>query len=163
MGKLTASFLSRAEGPRIAMMETTGWDTHNQQEPRLARLLSGFDAMLAALRVGMGTNWSKTTVLVATEFGRTVAVNGTRGTDHGTAAAAMLLGGAVKGGRVIADWPGLSQAALLDGRDLKPTIALNALIAGAVGESIGIDPERVSRVLFPDVKVGDAITGLTVS
>ena len=163
MGKLTASFLNRAEGPRIAMMETTGWDTHNQQEPRLARLLSGFDAMLSALRVGMGTNWSKTTVLVATEFGRTVAVNGTRGTDHGTAAAAMLLGGAVKGGRVIADWPGLSQAALLDGRDLKPTIALNALIAGAVGESIGIDPERVSRVLFPDVKVGDAITGLTVS
>ena len=102
-------------------------------------------------------------LLKATEFGRTVAVNGTRGTDHGTAAAAMLLGGAVKGGRVIADWPGLSQAALLDGRDLKPTIALNALIAGAVGESIGIDPERVSRVLFPDVKVGDAITGLTVS
>ena len=122
VGRLAASFLARADGPRLAMIETTGWDTHNQQEPRLARLLAGLDAMLAALRAGLGQAWAQTTVLIATEFGRTVAVNGTNGTDHGTATAAMLIGGAVNGGRVIADWPGLSQAALHEERDLKPTM-----------------------------------------
>jgi uncharacterized protein (DUF1501 family) len=160
VGKLAASFLARADGPRIAMIETIGWDTHNQQEPRLARLLAGFDAMLAALRTGMGQSWTKTTVLVATEFGRTVAVNGTNGTDHGTGTAAMLIGGAVKGGRVLANWPGLSQSTLYENRDLKATMALDALIAGAAGESFVIDPELVARTVFKDGSGGKPITGL---
>lgn len=160
LGKLAASFLARADGPRIAMIETIGWDTHNQQEARLARLLAGFDAMLAAVRAGMGKAWAKTTVLVATEFGRTVAVNGTNGTDHGTASAAMLIGGAVKGGRVLADWPGLSPSALYENRDLKPTMALDALIAGAAGESLIVDPELVTRTIFKEGAGGKPITGL---
>ena len=160
VGKLAASFLVRADGPRIAMIETIGWDTHNQQEPRLARLLAGFDAMLAALRTGMGQSWTKTTVLVATEFGRTVAVNGTNGTDHGTATAAMLIGGAVQGRRVLADWPGLSQSSLYENRDLKATMSLEALIAGAAGESFVIDPALVARTVFKEGSGGKPMTGL---
>ena len=160
VGKLAASFLVRADGPRIAMIETIGWDTHNQQEPRLARLLAGFDAMLAALRTGMGQSWTKTTVLVATEFGRTVAVNGTNGTDHGTATAAMLIGGAVQGRRVLADWPGLSQPSLYENRDLKATMSLEALIAGAAGESFVIDPALVARTVFKEGSGGKPMTGL---
>jgi uncharacterized protein (DUF1501 family) len=107
--------------------------------------------MLAALRDGLGAAWAETTVLVATEFGRTAAANGTGGTDHGTASAAMLLGGGVDGGRVVADWPGLAPSALYQGRDLQPTTGLDALIASATGECFGIEPERVGRALFPQV------------
>ena len=149
LGQLAARFLSRSEGPRIAMLETGGWDTHSAQAPRMANQLKALDAMLAALRDGMGVAWADTTVLVATEFGRTAAANGTGGTDHGTASAAMLLGGAVQGGRVLGDWPGLAAGALYQGRDLRPTTGLDALIAAAAGESFGIEPERVARALFP--------------
>jgi uncharacterized protein (DUF1501 family) len=89
-------------------------------------------------------------VIVATEFGRTAAPNGTGGTDHGQASAAMLLGGAVAGGKVIADWPGLSQPALYEGRDLKPTTDLDALIAAALAQHYGLEPARVMATLFPE-------------
>jgi uncharacterized protein (DUF1501 family) len=160
LGKLAATLLARANGPRIAMIETSGWDTHTHQVARLARLLSGFDAMLAAMRNGLGQSWANTTVLVATEFGRTAAENGSGGTDHGTASTAMLIGGAVKGGRIIADWPGLSQSALYENRDLKPTMALDALIAGAAGEAMAIDPELVMRAIFKEGSGARPITGL---
>lgn len=160
LGKLAASFLARADGPRIAVMETLGWDTHNQQEGRLDRLLKGFDGMIAAMREGLGDAWKQTTVLVVTEFGRTVALNGTGGTDHGTASAAMLFGGAVKGGRVLADWPGLSQSALYENRDLKPTSSLEALIATAAAESFRLDPEKVMRTVASGGVQGRAWNGL---
>jgi uncharacterized protein (DUF1501 family) len=149
LGKLAASFLGRADGPRVAMIETGGWDTHSAQNPRLAAQLKALDAMIAALRDGLAEHWANTTVLVATEFGRTAAANGTGGTDHGTASAAMLFGGSVRGGHVLADWPGLGNGALYQARDLKPTIGLDSVIASAAGETFGIDPDRVSRVLFP--------------
>ena len=130
LGRLTASFLTKPNGPRIAMLETLGWDTHNAQKGCLANQLKNLDVLLAALRDGLGPVWEDTTVLVATEFGRTAAINGTGGTDHGTGSVAMLVGGAVKGGRVIADWPGLAGGKLYQSRDLRPTSALDALIAG---------------------------------
>ncbi|CAB3759852.1 DUF1501 domain-containing protein [Paraburkholderia humisilvae] len=148
LGKFAAGMLARDDGPRIAMIETAGWDTHSAQTQRLAATLKGLDALLAALREGLGPQWTHTTVLVATEFGRTAAANGTGGTDHGTASAAMLIGGAVAGGRVIADWPGLRPADLYEGRDLKPTAALDALIAGAAAESLRLDPRRTAAALF---------------
>ncbi|CAG4887901.1 DUF1501 domain-containing protein [Paraburkholderia saeva] len=160
LGKLAASFLSRDDGPRIAMIETGGWDTHSAQNPRLANQLKALDTMLAALRDGMGPQWSKTTVLVATEFGRTAAANGTGGTDHGTGSVAMLAGGAVQGGRVLADWPGLSASSLYESRDLKPTTQLDALIAGAAGESLGIDPHRTASTLFGQAGSMRPLTGL---
>jgi uncharacterized protein (DUF1501 family) len=130
------------------MIETSGWDTHTAQVGRLNAQLRGLDATIAALRDGLGPVWNDTVVLVATEFGRTAAVNGTGGTDHGSASAALLLGGAVKGGRVIADWPGLKPADLYEARDLKPTLGLDALIAGAAAETFRLDPQRTARALF---------------
>ncbi len=130
------------------MIETGGWDTHTGQVGRLNAQLKGLDATVAALRDGLGPVWSDTVVLVATEFGRTAAVNGTGGTDHGSASAALLLGGAVKGGRVIADWPGLRTADLFEARDLRPTLGLDALIAGTAAETFGLDPARTARALF---------------
>lgn len=160
LGKLAASFLAKPDGPRIAMMETGGWDTHTGQVGRLTAQLRALDTMVAALRDNLGPVWNQTVVLVATEFGRTAAVNGTGGTDHGTASAAMLFGGAVKGGRVLADWPGLSQANLYEQRDLKPTIGLDAVIAGAAADSFGIDPQRAAKAMFPTADFSRPAEGL---
>jgi uncharacterized protein (DUF1501 family) len=160
LGRLTASFLTRPSGPRIAMLETLGWDTHSAQKGRLTNQLKNLDALIAAIRDGLGPAWAMTTVLVATEFGRTAAVNGTGGTDHGTGSVAMLAGGGVKGGRVISDWPGLAASSLYEQRDLRPTFALDALIAGAVAESLALDPERVSHGLFAQVTSQRPLTGL---
>ena len=160
LGRMAAGFLGRADGPRIAMIETGGWDTHSGQNARLAAQLRNLDNLLGALQEGLGAAWDKTVILVATEFGRTVAANGTGGTDHGTGAVAMMAGGAVQGGRVVADWPGLASANLLDGRDLKPTLALDALVTSACAESFALEPERLARVLFPHGTRGKPLPGL---
>ncbi|WP_322059406.1 DUF1501 domain-containing protein [Paraburkholderia sp. J63] len=160
LGKLAAQFLARADGPRIAMIETGGWDTHSAQNARLANQLKALDTMLASLRDGLGPAWDKTTVLVATEFGRTAAANGTGGTDHGQGSVAMLAGGAVAGGRVLADWPGLRPADLYEQRDLKPTASLDALIAGAAAESLQLDPQRTAATLFAQAGAQRPVTGL---
>ncbi|MBC5764203.1 DUF1501 domain-containing protein [Ramlibacter sp. GTP1] len=149
LGRMAASFLARPDGPRLAMIETNGWDTHTGQNGRLAAQLRGLDNLVAALRENLGAAWAQTTLLIATEFGRTVAANGTGGTDHGTASVAMLAGGAVQHGRIVADWPGLESANLYEGRDLKPTLALDALVASVCSQAFGLDPERTSRALFP--------------
>ena len=159
-GALAARLLAADNGARIAMIETGGWDTHAGQRGRLGAQLNGLDQMIAALKTGLGPHWAKTMVLVATEFGRTVKVNGTQGTDHGTASVAWLLGGAVKGGRVVADWPGLSDAALYEGRDLKPTAGLDAVIGSAAAAHFGVDPARAMPALFPGQKSARAMDGL---
>lgn len=163
LGKLAASFLARADGPRIAMIETGGWDTHTGQEGRLARQLKSLDGLIAALRNNLGSVWQDTTVVVATEFGRTAAANGTGGTDHGTASAAMILGGNVAGGRVITDWPGLGRADLYENRDLKPTQNLNTLLAAIASTNFHLDPVLVTRTLFPEMPVTRLPEGLIKS
>jgi len=150
-GALAAKMLL-GDGARIAMIETGGWDTHSGQRGRLTAQLRDLDQLLAALKTGLGTEWANTLVVVATEFGRTARPNGTGGTDHGQASAAMLLGGAVAGGKVIADWPGLSDAALYEGRDLRPTTDLDALFAGALAQHFALEPSRVMTTLFPETK-----------
>jgi uncharacterized protein (DUF1501 family) len=147
LGRMAAGFLARADGPRIALIESNGWDTHSGQAGRLANQLRGLDALVGALQAGLGGAWDQTVVLVATEFGRTAAANGTGGTDHGTASAAMVLGGAVQGGRVLADWPGLAAAQLHEGRDLKPTLALDRLVASVAAQTFALDPDKAGRVL----------------
>lgn len=154
-GALAAKMLL-GDGARIAMIETNGWDTHSGQRGRLNAQLKDLDQMLATLKTGLGPEWANTLVVVATEFGRTVRPNGTGGTDHGQASAAMLLGGAVAGGKVVADWPGLSQGALYEGRDLKPTTDLDALIAGALAQHYATEPARMMTTLFPESR-GSAI------
>lgn len=159
-GALAARLLLPANGARIATIETGGWDTHTGQRGRLATQLKGLDAMIGALQAGLGPVWDDTLVLVATEFGRTVAINGTGGTDHGTGTAAMLFGGAVKGGRVFADWPGLATANLYEARDLKPTTPLDAFIGGAVAAHFAVEPSRAMAALFPASAKTAAIEGL---
>jgi uncharacterized protein (DUF1501 family) len=151
--KSAARFLAQPEGPRVAVFDTTGWDTHANQgasEGPLALRLATLDRALRALRENLGEAWRHTVVLVATEFGRTVAINGTRGTDHGTGAAALLLGGSVDGGRVAGDWPGLSARALYQGRDLAPVTDLRAVIKGVLRDHLGIGIELLENQVFPD-------------
>ena len=148
----TARFLTASDGPRIAVLEAGGWDTHANQgntTGALANRLAGLDAGLVALRKGLGPAWSNTVVAVVTEFGRTVHVNGTRGTDHGTATAAMLLGGAVNGGRVLADWPGLGRSDLYDGRDLMPTLDVRSLFKGVLADHLDIPDRFLAHIVFP--------------
>lgn len=160
LGQLTARFLSHPQGPRIAMIETNGWDTHSAQTPRLSNQLKALDTLIGSLREGLGAAWADTVLLVATEFGRTAAANGTGGTDHGTASVAMLLGGTVHGGRVLGDWPGLGTGALYQGRDLQPTTDLHALLAAAAGDCFGLDADKTARALFPQLPITKPLAGL---
>jgi uncharacterized protein (DUF1501 family) len=147
------TFMARDDGPCAAMVESTGWDTHTNQVGTygvLPRNLAILDAGLGALASALGPRWSSTAVIVVTEFGRTVAMNGTAGTDHGTGGAAFLVGGAVKGGRVVADWPGLRPADLHQGRDLRPTADLRSIFKAALIGHMGADPGYVESKVFPD-------------
>jgi uncharacterized protein (DUF1501 family) len=151
--RAAAGFLRQEAGPRVAMFDTTGWDTHANEgaaEGQLAGRLAALDQGLATLKQELGPVWSHTALLLVTEFGRTAAINGTRGTDHGTATAALLLGGAVAGGRVIADWPGLSARALYQGRDLAPTLDLRSVLKGLLQEHLLVPPRELERSVFPD-------------
>jgi len=149
-----AEFLAAPNGPQAAVLEVSGWDTHaNQANPNgpLANYLRQLDTGLAALRDGLvpsGT-WSRTVVVVATEFGREVAINGTLGTDHGTGAAAFVLGGAVKGGRVIADWPGLAKRDRNEGRDLKITTDLRGVLKGVLADHLQVASQALNNEVFP--------------
>jgi uncharacterized protein (DUF1501 family) len=145
-------FLAAADGPRIAVLEATGWDTHANQgaeRGQLANRLRGLDQALSSLRTGLAGAWARSAVLVVTEFGRTVAVNGTGGTDHGTATCAFLVGGAVAGGRVVADWPGLASSALYEGRDLRPTLDLRSVMKSALALHLGAAESGIEERVFP--------------
>ena len=153
MMQAAAKFLTADASPTIAVLESGGWDTHANQGSNngaLANRLRGLDDGLAALRKGMDEHWSNTIVAVVTEFGRTVHVNGTRGTDHGTATAAILLGGALQGGKVIADWPGLAKNDLYEGRDLRATADTRSLFKGLLIEHLGLESAFVERSVFPN-------------
>jgi uncharacterized protein (DUF1501 family) len=161
--RAAAGFLRQEAGPKVAMFDTTGWDTHANEgaaEGQLAGRLAALDQGLATLKQELGPVWSDTAVLLVTEFGRTAAINGTRGTDHGTATAALLVGGAVAGGRVIADWPGLSARALYEGRDLAPTLDLRSVLKGLLQEHLLVPPRELERTVFPDSTAATPLRGL---
>jgi uncharacterized protein (DUF1501 family) len=148
-----AKFLGSADGPRIGALSYNGWDTHANEgavQGQLANRLAGLDAAIKAFAEGMGPAWKDTVVLVVTEFGRTAHVNGTDGTDHGTATAMLMLGGGVKGGRVIADWPGLAEGSLHEARDLKPTRDLRTVLKGVLRDHLGIPQGALASTVFPD-------------
>jgi uncharacterized protein (DUF1501 family) len=148
-----AAFLARPDGPRIGALSFDGWDTHADEgaaNGRLANLLGALDGALAAVESNMGPAWRETVVAVVTEFGRTARINGTEGTDHGTATIALLAGGAVKGGRVVADWPGLRDADLYQQRDLKPTTDLRAVLKGVLRDHVRVNEKALASAVFPD-------------
>jgi uncharacterized protein (DUF1501 family) len=160
---MAATIMRSDGGPEIAVIEASGWDTHANQggsKGVLAQRLRGLDNALRVLADDLGPLWPLTAVLVVTEFGRTAAMNGTRGTDHGTGGCALLVGGALHGGRVIADWPGLAPRALLDNRDLRPTLDLRSVLKGLLDEHLHIDSKTLATRVFPDSSEARPVHGL---
>ena len=148
-----ARFLARPDGPRVGALGFVGWDTHINEgaaSGQLANLLGALDGAFAAIETNMGDAWQQTVVTVITEFGRTARINGTDGTDHGTGTVAFLAGGALRGGRVVADWPGLKTAQLYEGRDLKPTTDLRAVLKGLLRDHLRAEERALVSNVFPD-------------
>jgi uncharacterized protein (DUF1501 family) len=161
-----AKFMARPDGPRVGALAFDGWDTHANEgavNGRLAALLGALDGAIAAIEIGMGPAWRDTVVAVVTEFGRTARINGSDGTDHGTGTIALLVGGAVKGGRVIADWPGLKEANLHQQRDLKPTTDLHAVLKGVLRDHLRLPDAALAATVFPDSAAVKAISGLVAT
>ena len=150
--------MSEANGPGIAMVALDGWDTHFNQKNDLTRKFLALDEALTALKASLGTSWDKSCVVISSEFGRTAAANGSKGTDHGTGGLTLLLGGAVKGGTIYGDWPGLKPAALFENRDLFPANDITGILKGVLRDHLGITRHRLDKDVFP--KSGEAFDGL---
>lgn len=158
-----AKYLARASGPRVGAMGFVGWDTHINEGAvggQLGQLLGALDAAIAAAQAGLGEAWRETVIAIVTEFGRTARLNGTEGTDHGTATTALLIGGALKGGRVVADWPGLRPEDLFESRDLKPTTDLRAVLKGVLKDHLRIEDSHLDEAVFPGSAAIRPMTGL---
>jgi uncharacterized protein (DUF1501 family) len=140
--------LRAPDGPRIAALDLGGWDTHTAQNNRLTQPLTQLDTGLDALKTALGDAWRHTVVMVMTEFGRTARMNGTKGTDHGTATVSFVAGGAVSGGRVLANWPGLGRGQLFEDRDLAPTTDLRSVATGILTAHLGLDQSAMA-IVFP--------------
>lgn len=163
MTAAAAKFMSQANGPRIGFVEDSGWDTHGNQAGVLGRKLAELDAALKSFHDGAQAIWPNTVVAVVSEFGRTAAVNGTAGTDHGTGGLALLAGGAVGGGRIGGDWPGLGAGDLYEGRDLRATTDLRALFKGVLAEHLQVAGSAIEGKVFPDSRDVRALEGLVVA
>jgi len=158
-----AKFLARVDGPRVGALAFDGWDTHANEgalDGRLAALLGALDGAIGAIETNMADAWRECVVAVITEFGRTARINGTEGTDHGTGTVAFLVGGALKGGRVVADWPGLKDADLYEKRDLKPTTDLRAVLKGLLRDHLRVDDGALAAKVFPESSAVKPLAGL---
>lgn len=158
-----AKFLANPDGPRVGALALDGWDTHVNEGAvggRLSALLGALDGAIAAIETNMGGAWGDTVVTVVTEFGRTARINGSEGTDHGTATIALIAGGAVRGGRVIADWPGVKEANLYEKRDLKATTDLRAVLKGLLRDHLQVAERALGDDIFPGSEGVPAMAGL---
>ena len=158
-----AKFLAQPDGPRVGALALDGWDTHVNEgisNGRLSQLLGALDDALGAVKTNMGPAWRETVVVLVTEFGRTARINGTDGTDHGTGTVALLAGGALKGGRVIADWPGLKPTDLYEDRDLKATTDLRAVLKGLLKDHLRADERALASSVFPGSEAAKPMAGL---
>jgi uncharacterized protein (DUF1501 family) len=147
-----ARILAKPDGPRVGAVGFVGWDTHINEGAaagQLANLLGALDGAVAAIETNMGEAWRETVVAIVTEFGRTARINGTDGTDHGTGTVAFLAGGALRGGRMVADWPGLKPAQLYEARDLKPTTDLRAVLKGLLRDHLRVEESVLANTVFP--------------
>jgi uncharacterized protein (DUF1501 family) len=163
LARAAGEILGKRDGPRVASIDFGGWDTHINQlgeYSQLTRSLRLLDRSVATLKTALGPAWQHTAVLIVTEFGRAVAANGSGGTDHGTAGAAFVAGGAVRGGRVVADWPGLGEKALYEGRDLRPTLDLRGLFKAALASQMGLAESALETLVFPDSRAVRPLDGL---
>jgi uncharacterized protein (DUF1501 family) len=144
----------------VAAISLDGFDSHAGQAGLIATRLAALDAVLDGLHAGLGPEWKNTVVLVATEFGRTAKANGTGGTDHGTASTALVLGGALKPGGIVGDWPTLKANALYENRDLAPTLDMRGLFKGVLAEHMGVDKAALENVVFPNSAAARPVAGL---
>ncbi len=145
------------EETRIASFSIGGWDTHNGQNRNLARALTQLSEAILALKTGLGANWQRTTVMAVTEFGRTARENGSGGTDHGTGGAMIMAGGALNGGRVFGQWPGLGELDLYQNRDLEPTDDVRRYLGWALRDLFGMEASALGATVFPGVDMGDNV------
>ncbi len=155
-----ARFLVQPDGPEIAVVSLEGWDTHIDQNNALNQRFGALDNAIAAARGMLGPAWDKTAIVAVSEFGRTVRVNGGRGTDHGTGGLAILAGGAIKGGRILGDWPGLGSSALYENRDLMPTTDARSVFKGLLRDHLGWAANDLDATVFPDSAGAKVIAGL---
>ena len=158
-----AKYLARPDGPRVGAVGVYGWDTHINEGAtggQLASLLGALDGTIPAFEQNMGDVWKETVVVFITEFGRTARINGTDGTDHGTGTVAWIIGGAVKGGRMIADWPGLKEVDLYEDRDLKATTDLRAVLKGVLQDHLRVDERALAATVFPGSENVKPMVGL---
>ncbi|MEW6392479.1 MAG: DUF1501 domain-containing protein [Pseudomonadota bacterium] len=160
LGSTLGGFMIQPRGPQIAAVSLDGFDTHAGQSGQIATRLSYLDAVLDGLHAGLGAEWKNTVVIAVTEFGRTARVNGTGGTDHGTASTALILGGALKPGGIVGDWPGLAQNALFENRDTAPTLDMRSLFKGVLADHLGVDRAMLETKVFPDSKTAKPLIGL---
>jgi uncharacterized protein (DUF1501 family) len=166
LAEAAGKMLADPNGPRIAVFDAQGWDTHAGQgaaKGRLANALGGLSASLVALRESLGPAWKDTVVLMATEFGRTAHANGTNGTDHGTGTVSLLAGGGVAGGKVLGQWPGLSETQLYQSRDLMPTTDLRAVMKTVLCEHLRVPQDRLENAVFPNSADARLMKGVTRS
>jgi uncharacterized protein (DUF1501 family) len=147
-------------GPQVAAISLDGFDSHANQAGLLNQRLAYLDAVLDGIHSGLGPEWNNTVVVVATEFGRTARANGTGGTDHGTASTALLLGGALKPGGIVGDWPTLKAAALFESRDVAPTLDMRSLFKGVLAEHMGVERAALDGAVFPQSTEARPVTGL---
>lgn len=150
LGQTIAGLMLQDAGADMVAISLDGFDTHANQAGQLATRLTYLDALVDGLHSGLGQAWADTAVLVVTEFGRTARANGTAGTDHGTASTALLLGGGLKRGGIIGDWPTLQEAKLYENRDLAPTLDLRSLFKGVLADHMGVDRRVLDTTVFPD-------------
>jgi uncharacterized protein (DUF1501 family) len=160
LGVSLAGFMREPAGPQVAAISLDGFDSHANQAGLLNTRLAYMDAVLDGIHTGLGPEWKNTVVVVATEFGRTARINGTAGTDHGTASTALLLGGALKKGGIIGDWPTLKSNALFENRDVTPTLDMRGLFKGVLAEHMGLDRGVLDRDVFPDSAAAKPVAGL---
>jgi uncharacterized protein (DUF1501 family) len=153
LGKAISKFMTAPDGPDVVALSLDGFDTHANQgaaKGQLANRLAYVDALFGGLREGLGPTWKDTAVVMATEFGRTARVNGTGGTDHGTASTVLLAGGALKRGGIVGDWPTLADGRLFENRDLAPTVEVRSIFKGLLRDHMGVDQARLGTAVFPD-------------
>jgi uncharacterized protein (DUF1501 family) len=160
LGSTLAGFMTQDDGPQIVAISLDGWDTHAGQPGQIATRLSYLDAVLEGLNTGLGPAWKDTVVVAVTEFGRTAKVNGTGGTDHGTASTALVLGGALKPGGIVGDWPTLASSALYENRDVAPSLDTRALFKGVLADHMGVDRAALDTKVFPDSAGVKPVSGL---
>jgi uncharacterized protein (DUF1501 family) len=163
LGVTLAKFMIEPNGPQIAAISIDGFDTHANQgasEGQLAGRLAYLDAVVDGLSSGLGGEWANTVVVAATEFGRTAHINGTKGTDHGTGSTALVMGGGLKRGGIVGDWPTLASAKLFENRDTYPATDMRSLFKGVLAEQLGMDRRALDTAVFPDSGGAAALTGL---